>query len=878
MIAITCSACEKNLSVRDESAGKKVRCPGCGQVTAVPMQTAAVGLAEMRTMPPAIDRSLATIPPPKKEIGEAPTNPPSPERTGGGDDDLGHDSSLSSFLAPPQADDELGRLGKYRILKILGHGGMGVVFLGEDPGLGRKVAIKAMLPHLAQSKTSHQRFLREAKTAATLEHDHIVPIFQVDEDRGAPYIVMPFLKGEPLDARLKNGELMTAAEISRIGREVAEGLAAAHGLSMVHRDIKPANIWLEAPRSRVKILDFGLARLVAEDAGLTQQGAIIGTPAYMAPEQGRGEAVDARCDLFSLGVVLYRMCTGQLPFQGTDTVSTLMAVALHEPAPPIALNAELPPKLSDLVMRLLAKKPEDRPATAKDVVQELAEIESKLPRSTDEADAPPITKASPSKISSTPRTLPRSMGTSRSETATLAAPRKKSFGRFGLIGGGLALLGLLVVLGVVILRIETPEGTLIVEMKDADVEARIKNGKLVLAGPDGKDRYIIAPSQQNKKIDAGAYTVRVEGADGLALNTREFTLKKGGEVTVRVTLDPKTSVTKEDSQKNDANRWHVWSKGAPPPATAPFDAAQAKAHQEAWAKHLGLPVEYPNSIGMKFVLIPPGEFTMGSTSEEIAAGLKDVPNEKHWQECVKSEGPRHKVILTQPMYLGIYEVSQAEYKKVMGVNPSYFAVTGEGKKSVAKMETDTHPVEMVSWNDAAEFCTKLSQLEKLKPVYFRTGEIVTPREGNGYRLPSEAEWEFACRAGTATKYWIGDRPEDLVQTGWFGGNSGGRTHAVGELKANPFGLYDMHGNVWEWVQDGWDAKFYGQFPKEPAINPNVQFSIGTLRVVRGGGWDMSVSSCRSSHHFAENPANPAYYGRGFRVALTVDAVKATVKN
>jgi len=198
---------------------------------------------------------------------------------------------------------------------------------------------------------------------------------------------------------------------------------------------------------------------------------------------------------------------------------------------------------------------------------------------------------------------------------------------------------------------------------------------------------------------------------------------------------------------------------------------------------------------MKFVLIPPGEFTMGSTAEEIAAALKDVGEDKHGQECIKSEAPQHKVILKQPIYLGVNEVTQAEYEKVMGVNPSHFAPMGMGKEAVAGLETADQPVEMVSWNDAAEFCAKLSEQEKLKPFYFRAGETITPLDGTGYRLPSEAEWEFACRAGTATKYWIGDKDEDLVRAGWFGGNSGGRTHAAGELRANPLGLYDIHGNV-----------------------------------------------------------------------------------
>ena len=159
--------------------------------------------------------------------------------------DAGHDSSLTDFLAPPQADDELGRLGKYRILKILGHGGMGVVFQAEDPKLKRTVAIKAMLPTLAASASAGKRFLREAQAMAAVEHDHIVRIYQVDEDRGVPFLAMEFLKGEPLDERLKRDGKLPLAEVLRIGREIAEGLAAAHATGLIHRDIKPANIWLE---------------------------------------------------------------------------------------------------------------------------------------------------------------------------------------------------------------------------------------------------------------------------------------------------------------------------------------------------------------------------------------------------------------------------------------------------------------------------------------------------------------------------------------------------------------------------------------------------------------------------------------------------------
>jgi WD40 repeat protein len=286
------------------------------------------------------------------------------------------------FLAPPKAPGEMGWLGPYRVLKVLGHGGMGVVLQAEDVKLQRVVALKVMLPALAQRPEAKERFLREARAAAAIEHDHIVAIYQVDEAQGVPFIAMPFLKGMSLEDFLRQkaarGTRLKLLEVCKIGREIAKGLSAAHERGLIHRDIKPANIWLDqSAGGRVKILDFGLARLTqqANDKNLTQDGAIIGTPAYMAPEQAQGGKVDARTDLFSLGVVLYRMSTSELPFRGPDMISTLMAVATTEPPSPKTLRPDLPQELSDLVIRLLAKEPSKRPASAQIVVKAITEIE-----------------------------------------------------------------------------------------------------------------------------------------------------------------------------------------------------------------------------------------------------------------------------------------------------------------------------------------------------------------------------------------------------------------------------------------------------------------------------------------------------------------------
>ena len=301
----------------------------------------------------------------------------------------GHDSSLTDFLAPPQADDELGRLGKYRILKVLGHGGMGVVFQAEDPSLKRTVALKAMLPALAASAGAGQRFLREAQAMAAVEHDHVVRIYQVDEDRGVPFLAMEFLKGEPLDERLEREGRLPLPEVLRIGREVAEGLAAAHATGLIHRDVKPANVWLEAPQGpgqdpRLRAGPRGLARTPR----LTQQGAIIGTPAYMAPEQARGEAVDARCDLFSLGGVLYRMSPGSSR-SGARTPSPRSWRSPCTSRRPGQVDPALPQELSDLVMRLLEKDAGKRPASAAEVVEALQAMERNWPRRKRPTGPPP---------------------------------------------------------------------------------------------------------------------------------------------------------------------------------------------------------------------------------------------------------------------------------------------------------------------------------------------------------------------------------------------------------------------------------------------------------------------------------------------------------
>lgn len=277
------------------------------------------------------------------------------------------------FLKPSEEPGRLGRLGSFDIIREVGRGGMGVVLHAYDPCLQRDVAIKVIDPKLANNEVARQRFCREARAAAAVTHDNLVAVHQVDEDEdsGLPYLVMQLVHGESLEQRLKRVRRLSVPDVARIGMQAAAGLAAAHAGGLIHRDIKPGNILLESPSDRVKLTDFGLAR-AAEDVKLTRTGFVAGSPLYMAPEQARGEEVDHRADLFSLGSVLYEAAAGTPPFDGKTPLVVLRRVADETPPALSSVNPDVPHWLSDIVDRLLAKNPADRYQTAAEVAEVFA--------------------------------------------------------------------------------------------------------------------------------------------------------------------------------------------------------------------------------------------------------------------------------------------------------------------------------------------------------------------------------------------------------------------------------------------------------------------------------------------------------------------------
>ncbi len=278
-------------------------------------------------------------------------------------------------------------LGHYRVIDELGKGGMGFVFRAEDVKLKRTVALKVMNQKIASTPNSRRRFIHEARAMAAVHHDNVATIFEVGESKGTPFMAMEMLKGSTLEEFNRDSDQLGFEKIIDFARQIARGLAAAHGNGIVHRDIKPANIWLETDKDRIKILDFGLALASTPVDHLAGRGAVIGTPGYLSPEQARSEPLDDRSDLYSLGVVLYELCTGQLPIQSKSVPGQLISILAHRPQPIGEINPDIPQPLCDLVHKLLRKEPRSRHSSAIQLEEDLNHVEQECHAKSEVAQA-----------------------------------------------------------------------------------------------------------------------------------------------------------------------------------------------------------------------------------------------------------------------------------------------------------------------------------------------------------------------------------------------------------------------------------------------------------------------------------------------------------
>lgn len=363
-----------------------------------------------------------------------------------------------------------------------------------------------------------------------------------------------------------------------------------------------------------------------------------------------------------------------------------------------------------------------------------------------------------------------------------------------------------------VMRLTTGSGTLVIETDDPSVKITIDDEEISIRGA-GVEELVLKPGQ---------YQVAAV-QDGKPVSQQWVTITRGGKEVVRVTL--------EGISRNSTG-WHGWPADAPPAAIAPFSAEQARQYQEAWAQYLGVPVEYTNRVGMTFRLIPPGEFMMGSPEDDRDAR----PDEK----------PQHRVRLTQSFYLQTTEVTQKQYTSLIGAMP------WKGKRGTS--DDELAPAAYIDWHDATAFATKLSEKESTTRYY----------------LPSEAEWEFAARAGGEGRYGAGNDLSDVMPFAWTRHETRRSPRPVGMKRPDSFGLFDMIGNTWEWCSDGYDAGFYERSPLE---NPQATGSV--YRVFRGGGFESRDESYRVSRREPTTADERADAG-GFRLALTVDSVKAAL--
>jgi formylglycine-generating enzyme required for sulfatase activity/serine/threonine protein kinase/Leucine-rich repeat (LRR) protein len=675
------------------------------------------------------------------------------------------------YLEPSTKPGSLGRLGHYEVLEVIGRGAFGTVLRAFDEKLQRVVAIKVMASELAATSPARKRFLREAQASAAIRHEHVVSIYAVEE-KPIPYLVMEYIPGQTLQQRIDERGPLDVPSVLRLGRQIAEGLAAAHGQDLIHRDIKPGNILLETGvHDRVKITDFGLAR-AADDASLTQSGTIAGTPMYMAPEQALGHKLDQRADLFSFGSVLYQLVSGRPPFRAPSVLAVLKRVAEEVPRPIQEIIPETPNWLCDIIAKLHAKNPDDRYQSAQEVAEVLADCEAQL-----KAHA---------KLKDLSR-IPRS-----TQSAAGKSARRK----------WVAVAALLLP----VLALTTTEILGITHLFQ-----RLEQG-IAVAAPDFDPGFAPQINPQFEPSDS--------------------------------TIPPRL-------------------------ANAPFDAAQARAHQEAWAKHLGVPVEYTNSIGMKFVLIPPGEFQMGSSESEIAQVLTS-PGVEDWMKAhLRSESRARRAAVRDPFWIGIHEVTIGQFRAfVKATNYQTEAEKSGGGFDWSEEANDFTQQPACVWNNPKYVWSEL------QPVAFMGREDVdkfcawlSENDGRRYGIPTGEQWEFACRAGSTTRFFFGDDETRLNEFGCILPDSGYKVTDVGKLGANPFGLFDTLGNADELtvdrsnrlIQRGGNGRSVWQLARS-ATGWARQYAqpFGGFRVVVGGELGPRTSAPASNPVVKQEPLPPTF--------------------
>jgi formylglycine-generating enzyme required for sulfatase activity len=665
-------------------------------------------------------------------------------------------ASGAAAEVPPELRDHA----EFEVLRKLGGGGMGVVYLVRDRLTHRQEVLKVVNPYLATQPGATERFLREIRAVVQLSHPNIVTAYGALQIGGLLVLKMEHVPGENLATVVERGGPLPVANACHYAQQVAVGLHYAFGKGMVHRDIKPANLILtrDGKKHLVKILDFGLVKAMAAQGGagdqLTGTGLGMGTPAFMAPEQAKDAArADIRADIYSLGCTLYFLLAGRPPFSGTqydlwEAHREKTAAALNE------VRKDVPAELAAVVAKMLAKAPAQRYQEPREVAQAFrpfvkAGLKSLPPPHTEEGKP-----GQPKAAKSVATPVRANEGRDTSDRTAKPPPRKTPAREPAARSTGRTLA---VLLGVA--------------------------GLLVLVGGGGAVYWTMSGTSDRGDSSTSALPPGGPGGTPLSGNTGLDGPKAAGDIVERV----------------------------------------------------------KNVSGIDLVPVPNGSFYMGSPEDD-----KDARDD---------EKPQHKVTIINRFYMGKYKVTRGQFQRF---------VDATGHKTEAEKDNDTltwrtpgfeqtdeHPVVYVSWYDADAFCRWLAE-----------------KTGSKARLPYEAEWEYGCRAvkeakRPTTKFCFGDDEAKLTDYAWFGKKSGGSTHPCGQKAPNAFGLYDMHGLVWELCADGKRA-----YQDRDEIEPRGPTSAGTPRVFRGGSYYDVAKFCRSAFRFGVCEPSTRRDRIGFRVLVS----------
>jgi len=753
-------------------------------------------------------------------------------------------------------------LGGYRIGRVLGQGGMGIVFLAEDMRLNRKVALKLVRPERLASDAARDRFWREAKLAARLEHPHICAVYEVGETAGIPFMAMRYLEGETLAARIAaRGPRpdprtpSTTTSASRIdgdvGRtvhlieRVAMALHYAHERGVVHRDIKPSNILIDASDAPF-VLDFGMARDVDDDWALTMTGELVGTPLYMPPEQvsGRpgGSALDRRADVYSLGVTLYEALTGVRPFEGASIRELLDAIVRHHPPPARRHNPRVPRDLDVVLAKAIEKHPDRRYKTAADLAEDLRRVR---------AHEPVVAR----------RAGPLLRGWRWVQRNPVAA------GFLAVVATALVVIALLYLQQQRAHQREMQALLLprLRELRDSETAlyARWPNHAGDLGAWEHKAEALLADAGAVRRApappDAAADPAERLRRQTLATFERELAEFTDESTGLLARVRRNLAWARQAEERTVADHREAWDHAVaaiaksprygglrlvpqidlvpigPDPATGLWEFGHPRSggipERAADGK---LPVA--DATGIVFVLLPGGTFAMGAQNGDRGKANYD-------ELARPEEGPVREVALAA-YFIAKHELTQGQWLALGAPkNPSEFF---PGAPFKVRM-TLAHPVEMVAWNECVDLIAQ-----------------------HGLLLPTEAQWEYACRGGMQTPWWSGDDSASLDgrtnladKTAKAAGvrwtelddrfEDGFIVHApVDALTPNPFGLYHVTGNVLEWCRDVY-VPYAEATPRAGDGLLSGERTSGP-RAVRGGSFSSTAGHCRSAYRGAEDPA------------------------